>query len=71
MEINYLMSGEATSSKKYTCLRETNSAVLTSKFVELISPVAQVLLIDGKCRNLVKGVCELYISAFLRYVLQV
>ena len=48
MEINYLMSGEATSSKKYTCLRETNSAVLTSKFVELISPVAQVLLIDGR-----------------------
>jgi len=33
---------------------------LTSKFVELISPAEQVLLIDGRWRNLGKGVCKMY-----------
>ena len=32
----------------------------TSKFVELIFPTEQVLLIDGRWRNLEKGLCELY-----------
>jgi len=43
----------------------------TSKFVELIFPAEQVLLIDGRWRNLGKGVCELYIASFLSYVLYV
>jgi len=38
---------------------------LTSKLVELISPAEQVLLTDGRWRNLGKGVCELYIKVYL------
>ena len=37
----------------------------TSKFIRLISRAEQVLLIDGRWKNLGKGVCELYIKVYL------
>jgi len=60
-----LHSWENTLVRTQSYFRKSQTLSWTSKFVELTSSPEQVLLIDGRWRNLGKGVWELYIKVYL------